>query len=373
MPVEAGAAGAQFAPDRHLGQVLHPQRRVATGGDDDLADLGDILDAAGGSHDIILAVALDIVRAAAGIVGLHRLDDVGERDAIGDRLGRIRRDLILLDVTADGVGAGDTCYHPHLRADDPVLDRAQVDRAFEIVVQIPTFGREIAAVALPARLAIGNRRVFSRLLVLDRPPIDFTQPRRDRTEPDLGFRRKRLPDLLQALVHLLTREVDVGLVAEDRRHLGKAVTGERARVFEGRRARQRIFDLERDLLLHLDRRQRRCDGIDLHLVVGDVRHGIDWQLIERPDAKSAGDGGQQHDEPAVTDRKVEDFLDHHSSAFAFPRSDFRTNVLRTATMSPGLRPPVTSTASSVMAPACTARASNPSGTCTNAVSFPSIV
>jgi hypothetical protein len=119
-----------------------------------------------------------------------------------------------------------------------------------------------------------------------------------------------LPDLLQALVDLLPREVNAGLVAEHRRHLGKAVAGERARVFEGRRTGQDIFDLERDLLFHLDRRQRRGDGVDLDLVVGDVRHGIDRQLVERPDAKRAGNRGQQHDEPAVTDRKVEDFLDH---------------------------------------------------------------
>ncbi len=124
VPVEAGAAGAQFTTDRNLGQILHPQRCIATGGDDDLTDLGDILDAASGPHHIVLAVALDIVRAAAGIVGLHRLDDVGERDAIGDRLGRIRRDLILLDVAADRIGAGDTRHRPHLRADNPVLHRA---------------------------------------------------------------------------------------------------------------------------------------------------------------------------------------------------------------------------------------------------------
>jgi hypothetical protein len=44
VPVKTGAAGAQFAPDRNVRQILDPQRRVAAGGDDDLADLGDILD-----------------------------------------------------------------------------------------------------------------------------------------------------------------------------------------------------------------------------------------------------------------------------------------------------------------------------------------
>ena len=373
MPVETGAAGAQLTPDRHLGQILHPQRCVATGGDDDLTDLGDILDAAGGPHHIILAVAFDVIRTAAGIVGLHRPDDVGERDAIGDRFGRIRRDLILLDIAADGIGAGDTRHRPHLRADDPVLDRAQIDRALEIIAQMAAFRREVAAVALPARLAVGHGRILWRFPVFDRPPIHFAEPGRDRTEFDFGLGRQRLPNLLQALIHLLAREINAGVVAEHRRHLGKAVARERARVFEGRRTGQDILDLERDLLFHLDRRQRRCDGVDLHLVVGDIRHGIDRQLVERPDTERAGNRGQQHDEPAITDRQVEDFLDHQWSAFAFPRSDFRTNVLSTATISPGLRPPITSTASSVMAPACTARASNPSGTCTNAISFASIV
>ena len=85
LPVVAGAAGAQLAPDRDLGDVLHPHRHAAAGGDDDLADLLHVLDPPGGAHDIPLAVALDIARAAAGVVALQRLDDVAERQAERDR------------------------------------------------------------------------------------------------------------------------------------------------------------------------------------------------------------------------------------------------------------------------------------------------
>jgi len=74
-------------------------------------------------------VTLDVIRPAADIVGLDRLDDLGEGQAIGDQAGRVGLHQILLDVAADGVGAGDTRHALHLRPDDPVLDRAQIDGA----------------------------------------------------------------------------------------------------------------------------------------------------------------------------------------------------------------------------------------------------
>ena len=54
-----------------------------------------------------------------------------------------------------------------------------------------------------------------------------------------------LPDFEQALVDLLAREIDVGLVAENRGHLGEAVARKRAGVFKAGGAGQRGFDAER--------------------------------------------------------------------------------------------------------------------------------
>ena len=76
-------------------------------------------------------------------------------------------------------------------------------------------------------------------------------------------------------------------LAEDRRDLREAVARERARVFEARDAGERRLDREGDLLLDLDRRERRRDGVDLHLVVGDVGHRVDRQPRERPQPHAA--------------------------------------------------------------------------------------
>ena len=97
-------------------------------------------------------------------------------------------------------------------------------------------------------------------------------------------------------------------------------------------------------------------------------------LVERPDAEGAGDGGQQHDEPAVTGPKGRGFSRSSLVRLCFSEIGLQDKRVEHGDDLARLEAaPVTSTASSVMAPACTARASNPSGTCTNAVGFPSTV
>jgi hypothetical protein len=45
-------------------------------------------------------------------------------------------------------------------------------------------------------------------------------------------------------------------------------------------ASERVLHRERDLLLDLEGREAGRDGVDLHLVVGDVRDGVDRQFLE---------------------------------------------------------------------------------------------
>ena len=54
----------------------------------------------------------------------------------------------------------------------------------------------------------------------------------------------------------------------------------------------------------------RVDRVDLHLLVGDVGHGIDRKMRERPHAQRDEAEAQQHDYPAVLNGKVENALDH---------------------------------------------------------------
>ena len=114
------------------------------------------LDAAVDAHDVALAVVLDVAGAAADVVRLERLDDVARTSGRADELRRVGLDVVLLHVAADRIDAGDALHALELRADDPVLHRAQIGGALELVREALPFGREVAAVALPARLAVAR-------------------------------------------------------------------------------------------------------------------------------------------------------------------------------------------------------------------------
>ena len=315
-PVDAGAAGAQFAPDRDIGHVLDADGNAAAGGHDDVGDVVHVLDAAGGADDVAFAVLLDVVGAAADVVGFDGGDHLTERQAVADQLRRIGLDLELLDEAADGVGAGDARHRLHLRADDPVLHGAQVHGALEIVGQTFAFRRQIPAVGLPSRLAVAHRRGGAGLFVFDGPPVDLAEPGRNRPHPDVDARRKAGLGVVDPLRHQLPREVDVGAVGEHRRDLREAVPRKRPRRFQSRYSRERGLQRDGDLLLDLDRRKRRRDGVDLHLDVGHVRNGVDRELRQRPETGRGGDERDEQDEPPAPYRKVDDPLDHRSVLFA---------------------------------------------------------
>ena len=185
-------------------------------------------------------------------------------------------------------------------------------------------------------LAVAHRHPLPGRRVFDRPPIDFAQTGRDRTHLYLDARRQVCLGFGDALGHLLAGEVDVGPVGEDGSDLGEAVARERAGGFEARRARERRFDRERDLLLDLDRRKRRRDGVDLNLDIGHVRNGIDRKLGQRPSAGNCRSERHEQDEPAAADRECEDTLHHLQSSVApFMNSALSGNVLVAAMISPG--------------------------------------
>src|SRR5882672_2001164 len=138
--------------------VLDPHRHPGSGSDDDLADLRQPLHAATGPHHVALAVAFDVVRAAADVVGFDRIGDLTERNSVPDQPGRVRLDEILLDIAADGVGAGHTWDRLHLRAYDPVLHGAQIDDTLQGIGVSLSLECKIGAVALPAGFAVVDWR-----------------------------------------------------------------------------------------------------------------------------------------------------------------------------------------------------------------------
>src|SRR3546814_4501012 len=61
------------------------------------------------------------------------------------------------------------------------------------------------------------------------------------------------------------------------------------------------FDRVGDELLDFDRRQTRIDGVDLHLVAGDVRHRVNRQLGQLPNAEAGDREEDEQDRPACAD------------------------------------------------------------------------
>ncbi len=122
--------------------------------------------------------------------------------------------------------------------------------------------------------------------------------------------RQFLPCFLDALVDQLPREVDIGAVLEDHRNLRQAVARQRARLLQTRQAGHDGFDRIGDALFGLQRRVAGRGGVDLHLHVGDIGHGVDWQLLVIVDAECGHTGHGEHDQPALLDGKADETFKH---------------------------------------------------------------
>ena len=151
------------------------------------------------------------------------------------------------------------------------------------------------------------------MLQTDGPHIDLAQTGGDRAH----FGRYAIGQVLghacQALADLLAGEKDIRLIGEDRRHLRETIAAKRTAIFEARNAGERSLDRERHLLFDQFGRKRGRTDVDLHLIVGDVRHCVDRQARQGGGADHGGNGGQQQDEPALVNRPCYDWGDHRLS------------------------------------------------------------
>ena len=287
LAVDRGGTRPQIGAFLDLSDVQDADRDAVARTDDDLADLLDVRHLPRRTDEILLAILFDVAGADVVVVVRERRHDVAEAELVGHQLGRIRKHVELLLEAADRVDLVDAGDVPELGLDDPVLHGPQVAR------------REW--------LAVG---AFRALLRLDGVHVDLAEAGRDRSHRRLDAGRQGVLDPLNAFVDELTGEIDVGPVLEYDGDLAEAVARERARVDEVRQAGHPRLDREGDALLDLKRREPRSVGIDLHLDVGDVRHGIDRKAREVPDAEGAHHEHADHDQPALMDGERKKLVDH---------------------------------------------------------------
>src|SRR4029453_13553476 len=125
-----------------------------------------------------------------------------------------------------------------------------------------------------------------------------------------------------------------------------------------RQATHRGFDGESNQSLDLQRRQRGRRREDLHLHVGDVRHGVDRQAPQAVDSEYCQEDDQyQHQEP-LGDGDPDQGVDHFSSSsLSWPLSscDLSAKLPLMTMRSPGFNPSVTRLCLSTSPPSSTNR------------------
>ena len=197
---------------------------------------------------------LDVGAAGVGVVALQRVDHIAETKAHGLQADRVHGHLELLELTTEAVDLGHAGHTEQLATDHPVLQLAQLHRIEGLVMR-----------------AVGPHHILEHLTQAGAHGCE---------EGWIDTRRHRTGHLLQALVHQLAREVGVHVIIEHGGNLAEAEARDAAQFDHAGQTGQRLLHGVAHEALHLERGEGGCEGDDLHLVVGDVGHGIHGQVAE---------------------------------------------------------------------------------------------
>ena len=265
--VEAGNAETRLLADSDGGDVLD-QHRIAVGlRDHGVGEVVDRADQADAAHHGRLRADIDGVAADIDVGIADRLEQLRQRQAVGDQLVEVDLELVGLALAAP---AGDVDHAGHgteAALENPVLDGLEVEHA----------------VVRRADQAIAE---------------DFANwtERRDLRLHVAGQRR----ELRQAVQDLLQRLVIGVSEGELQFDVGEAVERDGANGREVLQTRDLGLDWNRDVALDLFRRQPRTLRHDVDHRRGRIRISLDVELVERDQAADEhGDEHPDHQEAPV--------------------------------------------------------------------------
>ncbi len=218
----------------------------------------------------------DVAPAGVRVAAAERVGDLEQRHVVVAKLFQIGHDLVLLDQAAHRHDVGDAGRQLEIPRDGPVLYGAKIGRAHPVAPQ---------AIAIDLADRRGERRE------LRRDPV-------------------RQVGGLQALEHLLAREVVVHLVVEREHDIRQAELRVREHPHVVRQAGETQLDRDCDLFLDLLGGAPCVQRDDVDLDVGDVGERFDRQRFERENA--AGDEEQRHQqhEQRLMQRERNDASNH---------------------------------------------------------------
>jgi len=281
--VAGGGALAEFAAQADAAERAEQDGRAGVGGDGDVFEVGEGGDEADAAEETLLAAALEVAAADVLVIAFEGLDDVADRDAVGDEEGRVEEDLVLFLETAVGVDLDDAFELAEAGFDEPVEERAELHGA----VLFAGLGRGLEG-------------------ELD----DFAEAGGDRGEfggESFGELALGLDEALEGLAAGLGEGV---AVLEDDGDLGEAELGDGADVLLVGEAGEGGLDGGGDVLLDFEGREGGGFGVDLDLVIGEVGDGVDGEIEGGVDADADEGEGEGDDEEAVLDAPGEEAINH---------------------------------------------------------------
>ncbi len=188
----------------------------------------------------------------------------------------IRHDMVLTDVAAEGVDAGNTRSRPQDGTQHPILKTTKLH-------EIPL-------------------RTFQRILE------NLAQAGRNRAEIRAHTFGQFVLDGEQTFHDELAREINIGSVFKDDRDHGKAELGKRAHVGRVRQSRTGLLDRVSHQLFHFERRERRRLGNDGDLDIGHVGKGVDGKSQQGSNTRADEKNGEENDDEAVGQREIDQTL-----------------------------------------------------------------
>ena len=191
LPVLRCTTGPQLAPDPDLGEIGNPNGDPLILGHHDRCQFVQIREASGRAHDVRFAIVFDVPRARIQVVALERDNEFVKGEPEGRERLRIRLDMVLLHIPANGVDAGHALDGLDLWGDDPILQRPEIRRTRQRRAEKLALRRQIRAVGLPTSLPRSDRGTASvGVYVLDRPHVDLAEARRNGAEHGLALGRE---------------------------------------------------------------------------------------------------------------------------------------------------------------------------------------
>ncbi len=281
LAVHFGDAAALVGGELDARHVLEQHRNAALVLDDDLLEVGQVLDIAAAAHGELCLRHFEGAAADIHVAFLDDLANARERNAERLKPARVDDHAILLDEAADARDLGHARRVREPEAEIPILDGAQLGEAslrapHHILID-------------PANPGGVGPKAWGHAL---------RQPARGGT---------------QIFEHARPRPIDIGSFLEnhiDKRDAEIREAAHDARLGHGQhRRRERIGDLILDDLRRLPRKL----GVNDDLRVGEVGNGVERHAVNRIDAEHGHEQRGEPDEKDIAGGPADDRGDHFGS------------------------------------------------------------